>query len=152
MVSCFLCHARGRSRPIRRGMAVHVCMHVAVGGYVVLGKWILEYLQLSWVFWIKFLELSPFHSDSLYCFLTWLKRLLHLSSRLLQSQVSHTQKVGTQVNVISGGNSSLNVGSRGHIVTDRQATASKLSLFAIPIKVINPSKKRESKTHAERPN
>ena len=64
-----------------------------------------------------------------------------------ESQASHTQKVGTQVNVISGGNSSLNVGSRGDIVTDRQATASKLSLFAIPIKVINPSKKRESKTY-----
>ena len=29
------------------------------------------------------------------------------------SQVSHAQKVGTQVMVISGGNSSLNVGSRG---------------------------------------
>ena len=51
------------------------------------------------------------------------------------------------MNVISGGNSSLNVGSRGDIITDRQATASKLSLFAIPIKVINPSKKRESKTY-----
>ena len=64
-----------------------------------------------------------------------------------ESQASHTQKVGTQVNVISGGNSSLNVGSGDDIVTDRQATVSKLSLFAIPIKVINPSKKRESKTY-----
>ena len=49
--------------------------------------------------------------------------------------------------VISGGNSSLNVGSRGDPVTDQQATASKLPLVAIPIKVINPSKKRESKTY-----
>ena len=64
------------------------------------------------------------------------------------SQVSHTQKVGTQVTVISGGNSSLNVGSRGDPITDQQANASKLPLVAIPIKVINPSKKRESKTYS----
>ena len=63
------------------------------------------------------------------------------------SQVSHAQKVGTQVTVISGGNSSLNIGNRGDPVTDQQATASKLPLVAIPIKVINPSKKRESKTY-----
>ena len=61
------------------------------------------------------------------------------------SQMSHTQKVGTQVTVISSGNSSLNVGSRGDPVTDQQATASKLPLVAIPMKVINPSKKQESK-------
>ena len=54
-------------------------------------------------------------------------------------QVSHAQKVGTQVTVNSGDNSSLNVGSRGDPVTDQQATASKLPLVAIPIKVINPS-------------
>ena len=65
----------------------------------------------------------------------------------LASQVSRAQKVGTQVTVISGGNSSLNVGSRGDPVADQQATASKLPKVAIPIKVINPSKKRESKTH-----
>ena len=35
-------------------------------------------------------------------------------------QVSHTEKVETQMNVISGGNSSLNVGSRGDTVTDQQ--------------------------------
>ena len=64
------------------------------------------------------------------------------------SQVSHTQRVGTQVNVISGGNSSLSVGSKGDSVTDQEATAaSKLSPLDIPIKVINPSKKRESKTY-----
>ena len=67
----------------------------------------------------------------------------------LTSQVSNTQKVGTQVTVISGGNSSLNVGSRGDAVTNQQATASKLPMVAIPIKVINPSKKRESDIHAE---
>ena len=59
------------------------------------------------------------------------------------SQVSHTQRVGTQVNVISGGNSSLSVGSKGDSVTDQEATAtSKLSRIDIAIKVINPSKKR----------
>ena len=49
--------------------------------------------------------------------------------------------------VISGGNSSLNVGSRGDAVTNQQATASKPPMVAIPIKVTNPSKKRESKTY-----
>ena len=65
------------------------------------------------------------------------------------SQVSHTQRVGTQVNVISGGNSSLNVGSKGDTVADQQATAaSKPSPIDIhvPDKVINPSK-HESKTY-----
>ena len=42
---------------------------------------------------------------------------------------------------------SLNVGNRGDPVTDQQATASKLPLVAMPIKVINPSKKRESKMY-----
>ena len=53
----------------------------------------------------------------------------------------------TQVNVINGVNSSLSVGSRSAPVTDQQATLSKLSLVAIPIKVINPTKKCELKTY-----
>ena len=54
------------------------------------------------------------------------------------SQVSHTQRVGTQVNVISGGNSFLSVGSKGDSITDQEATAaSKLSPIDIPIKVIH---------------
>ena len=70
--------------------------------------------------------------------------------RVSASQVSPcTQRVGTQVNVVNGDISSLNVGGSEDTVTvtNQQSTESTLSPIDIPIKVINPSKKRESKTY-----
>ena len=60
--------------------------------------------------------------------------------RVSASQVSPcTQRVETQVNV--GGSEDTVT------VTNQQSTESNLSPIGIPIKVINPSKKRESKTY-----
>ena len=68
--------------------------------------------------------------------------------RVSASQVSPcTQRVGTQVNVVNGDISSLNVGGSEDTVTNQQSTESNLSPIGIPIKVINPSKKRKSKTY-----
>ena len=79
----------------------------------------------------------------------------NVQSSVSQQQANHdtgreescTTKVGTQVNVITGGSSGvgqLNVKSPDAVVA--QASKS-LDTFDIPIKVINPSNKRESKTY-----
>ena len=79
----------------------------------------------------------------------------NVQSSVSQQQANHdtgreescTTKVGTQVNLITGGSSGvgqLNVKSPDAVV----AHASKsLDTFDIPIKVINPSNKHESKTY-----
>ena len=69
-------------------------------------------------------------------------------SSLETPQGNCTTKVGTQVNVITGGSSGtigqLNVKSPGAVVSH----ASKESdMIDIPIKVVNPTNKRESKTY-----
>lgn len=69
-------------------------------------------------------------------------------SSLETPQGNCTTKVGTQVNVITGGSSGtigqLNVKSPGAVVSK----ASKESdMIDIPIKVVNPTNKRESKTY-----